>query len=174
MESGVVTSALLNSGIFAPGFVNSRIYAPGVIKSGVTAPGILTSRYISSGLAFNDMPIIAAVAPTDKYLQTHRPGQTDYRPGQTDYRHTDSQYLDNYSVIAPSSVERSSVVGAPGSIATDKRVIGATGAVAEAHLVNSGLLSAAPVALNREIVSPIGLRNTGIMAGPGTIKTMLN
>ena len=142
LESGVVAPTLISSGIIHPGLFNSRIIAPGVVKSGYAVPGILTSGYVSSGLAYNDAPVIAAPA----------------------------------SAVAPSAITASSVVARDGPIdrydgPTDQRIIGTTTVLTGEPL--SRRLQEAPISVNRGISSPMGLRDTGILAGPGAIKTLL-
>ncbi|GBO39764.1 hypothetical protein AVEN_223148-1 [Araneus ventricosus] len=93
----------------------------------------------------------------------------------------------NAGIVGPAAVSTGSVVAIPGAVTTDKRVIGTTGLIAGAPLLNSGIIGngllangliGAPVLnsgligaplLNSGIISPIGapVLNSGIVSPIG-------
>lgn len=82
-------------------------------------------------------------------------------------------------LIAPAAVRTSSFVAIPGAVSVDKRIIGggilgAAPAVVGPGIYGNGLIAnglyrAAPLG----VLSPLGLKGTGIIGYPGIVKTYL-
>ncbi|XP_035215915.1 uncharacterized protein LOC118189428 [Stegodyphus dumicola] len=85
----------------------------------------------------------------------------------------------NSGILVPSAVSTSSVVGIPGAITTERRVIGTTGLWGGSPLllsngiIGNGIIGASPLSLSSGIISPLGIPNAGIIASPGVVKTIL-